>query len=259
MPKLTPWLRKTLIAMWLATLSLAGIPPFIGFWSKEGIVGLLVEKGLVAASMLAIVTIPITAFYSTRMLLFNTAYNKGEKKLEEPPLYVLATYGLLGVLALVIGLAWPVTSESFYSTVLRTLALGGEAEKLVHIGVTAIAGLLLALGGVGISAAAYYARMLDTRKIALSVKPLTDFLYDRWLFNPILYKVFVRGGDYVASVVYSVVERSLDNLLHVKLTGSTRVLSIVLRRMQTGDIGSYVAYLIAGMVLVIVIYVLGAL
>ncbi len=256
MPRLTPWLRKTLIAMWLATLSLAGIPPFIGFWSKEGIVGLLLEKGLTAAAVLAIVTIPITGFYSTRMLMFNKRYNKGEKELEEAPGYVLFTYGILGGLALVLGILWPFISEAYSSIVSRTVGLGGEVEEIVHVGATAIMGLSLALAGLFLSYASYYLAIIDTKRLASTLKPLTDFLYDRWYINPLIYKVFVKGGDMFATAVYKGVESTLDTAIHVRLTSAFKKLSILVRRLQTGDLSSYVSYLVAGFILALIIYML---
>ena len=258
LPKLTPYLRYTLLAMWLAALSLAGVPPLIGYWTKEGIVGLAVETGAISVAFLTIVTILLTAFYSTRMLLINYRFNRGEEELEEPPLYALSTYFVLGVVALILGFSWPFINSEFLEAVSKTLGIEEVAHgELVHLGATAVFGLALALTGIVLSYAGYVQVLIDTREVSKKLAPLTDFLYDRWLLNPIYYKAIVHPGARLASIMYGVIERTLDNLVHVVIPGLMGYMSIAFRKLQTGDLRLYLAYFIASIVLVASLLVFG--
>ncbi len=65
-------LRKTMPLSFLgftfATLAMAGIPPFIGFWSKDLILSAALGAGNLAASSLILVVSIMTSFYSFRAL-----------------------------------------------------------------------------------------------------------------------------------------------------------------------------------------------
>ena len=63
--KVMPWTFGTLL---LASFSLAGIPPFSGFWSKDEILGEAFVKSW-PLFLLALATVFLTAFYVTRMML----------------------------------------------------------------------------------------------------------------------------------------------------------------------------------------------
>uniref|UniRef100_A0A7J3ZME1 NADH-quinone oxidoreductase subunit L n=1 Tax=Fervidicoccus fontis TaxID=683846 RepID=A0A7J3ZME1_9CREN len=254
LPKLAPHLRYTLLAMWLSALSLAGVPPLVGFWTKEGIVGLAVEAGAFSVALLTIVTILLTAFYSTRMLLINYRFNRGEEELKEPPLYALSTYFVLGIVALILGFSWPFVSDKFLEGVSKTLGVEEAVHgELIHLGATAVLGLALALTGIVLSYIGYVKVLIDTREVSRGLAPLTDFLYDRWLINSIYYRTIAYPGARLASIVYGVIERSLDTLVHVVIPGLMGYLSTTSRRIQTGDLRLYVACFIASIVVVLLV------
>src|SRR5207244_1152483 len=118
-----PW---TSTLMWVATLAIAGIPPFAGFFSKDQILSAAFSLGDVHPLwyvywLLGLLTALLTAFYMTRLMLytFHGPNRTGERESahlhEAPwvmtgPLVVLAALSLAGgalnVPALLRGREW---------------------------------------------------------------------------------------------------------------------------------------------------------
>ncbi|GJG88661.1 NADH-quinone oxidoreductase subunit L [Gemmatimonadetes bacterium T265] len=117
----------TFVLMWIATLAIAGVPPFAGFFSKDQILGSVFERasdsaafrsvsflGLSGSAWLYVVyaiglaTAFITAVYMTRMMLytFHGPNRTGEAErphLREAPWVMTAPLAALGVLTVVGG------------------------------------------------------------------------------------------------------------------------------------------------------------
>ena len=117
----------TFVLMWAATLAIAGVPPFAGFFSKDQILGSVFERasdsaafrsvsflGMSGSTWLYVVyaiglaTALITAVYMTRMMLytFHGANRTGEGErthLREAPWVMTAPLAVLGVLTVVGG------------------------------------------------------------------------------------------------------------------------------------------------------------
>jgi NADH-quinone oxidoreductase subunit L len=110
------------VLMWIATIAIAGIPPFSGFFSKDEILtgvfaraqsSTLAESNwlgipgsalLYAIYFLGIVTALITAVYMTRMMLYafhgpNRTGERERDQLHEPPLVMTIPLVVLAVLS----------------------------------------------------------------------------------------------------------------------------------------------------------------
>src|SRR5438034_10515138 len=61
-------MRFTSISMILAGLSLIGIPPFSGFWTKDSILSSAFQSSQFVFYGIGLATVLLTAFYTTRML-----------------------------------------------------------------------------------------------------------------------------------------------------------------------------------------------
>ncbi len=116
------YMPVTWVLMWLATLAIAGIPPFAGFFSKDEILAAAFERthgstlatatwlGVPGSTLLYIiygiglVSALLTAIYMTRMMLytFHGPTRTGaeeEKHLHEAPLIMTAPLVVLGILS----------------------------------------------------------------------------------------------------------------------------------------------------------------
>ena len=121
--KYMPW---TFVTMWIATLAIAGVPPFSGFLSKDGILGAVFERaqhGTLAESTwlgmpgstvlyvlygLGLLTALLTAIYMTRLMLytFHGPNRTGEVErahLSEAPWSMTGPIVVLGALSAVGG------------------------------------------------------------------------------------------------------------------------------------------------------------
>jgi NADH-quinone oxidoreductase subunit L len=132
----------TWITMWVATLAIAGIWPFAGFFSKDEIIWQIGAFGgatnapypalYTAYWIIALAAAMLTAFYMTRMMVmtFHGTNRTGEeeaKNLHEAPVVMWVPLAILAVLSLVGG--WinvpPAIRESF-------LGLGPLTSEWLH-------------------------------------------------------------------------------------------------------------------------------
>lgn len=99
----------TFIAFLFSTLALAGVPPFVGFWSKDLIISELSLANMNIQAMLVVVVSMLTAYYMFRALfkVFFGSESKmaREKDLHESPKVMTIPLMILSVCVLVLGVA----------------------------------------------------------------------------------------------------------------------------------------------------------
>ncbi len=199
----------TFAAMLLATLSLAGIPPFMGFWTKDGLLEIVYEAHLLPQYVLGVITAGLTAFYSTR-LIFITFFGKETKHLKhmrkehdvnEASRVMLSPYLILAFISLIVGLAWPFMSGSLFTAIVKDVIAIEEVAKISFRMDPLLTALSLGMASIGIliSTTIYikprYVEKLNTsvRRSSL-LQGLRILLYDRYYLNSVYYIVFVKGG-----------------------------------------------------------------
>jgi NADH-quinone oxidoreductase subunit L len=224
----------TYILMVVASLSLVGIIPLAGFWSKDeillgawngtGLVGTWVSRVTFSALLAGVI---VTAFYTIRMIIltFHGEFRGGiDRELEEKaqtvpagashggvhlaesPWVMVLPMLALGVGAVAIGyLANPQWTEEigiprhwisgFLGDGLNA-ALGavGHAETLDFSRWMATISTVAALSGIGL-AVAVYLRRRDQREDPLSkVKPVHTLLSEKYYLDTLYEDVMVRKG-----------------------------------------------------------------
>ena len=195
--------------MLIGGLSLAGIPPFAGYFSKELIFSTLFEIELWPIFVIAAVSAIMTVFYTFRMigLVFFGEKSDYLKKLEaagkhihEAPLVMTVPLMILALFSVISGFFAPVF-EQFFETQLAVLGFAGIhdvlvvfQEFLVHsftAPTTLITVVIIVIGFVP-AYMLYIKRTLDAEKIVSSnplLKGVYTFLYNRWYINDIYYLV----------------------------------------------------------------------
>ena len=252
-----PWTFATFL---LAALSLAGIWPLSGFWSKdEVLISALEHRPLIF--YLALVTVPLTAFYIFRVLFmtFGGEYRGHHKEhLHESPAVMLVPMAVLALAAVFSGVVGiPGAIQAF-------LGHGEEKgflEGLFGILREPLPWLSLVLSGLGIFTAysMYSAHWLSPERVGRAFRPLYvlfsrkyyfDELYERLLLGRGLLGGLFRGLEVVD-------RRGVDGVVNGVAGGSIRV-GMVARRVQTGELQLYGAGIALGLLaLFVALYIFG--
>ncbi len=237
----------TFLATLMAGLSLAAVPPFSGWWSKDAVVYVLKLAGPHYAA-LALVTAFLTAAYTTRMI----TYVFSEKPLgrrahgHEPGWLMKGAYLALGLASLALGAAW-------YWAVEPALAEGfGVHPKLDPLGLAI--GTLAASGGAVVGAS-YLAGLRPWTLIERSavLRTLHGFLYDRWYVNAAIYRALVYPGATLAQLLRSAVEAAVDRFYHISVPRAAVETGLAARSLHQGSLPAYVAYMLLGLLTALVV------
>jgi NADH-quinone oxidoreductase subunit L len=265
-----PW---TFVLMLIATLAIAGVPPFAGFFSKDEILGAAFARGTVqpiymACYLLGLGAAIITAYYMARLLAmtFLGRYRGDDASagaLHEAPMIMTAPLAVLGVLAAIGGLInlphfaggtewlahWlaPVTQTAMMSMKPLPEIGGGQETTLLLLAVAAAAAGLIG-GYVG-----------TTRK---AIVPAAESAPDRGLWNVIYHKYYVDEiyqRIFVLPVVWlsrRVLWQTVDAFLidRIGVGGTARIaegLGWLGSRLQNGQVAFYVTMFAVGAVLIL--------
>jgi NADH-quinone oxidoreductase subunit L len=238
------YMKVTAVSMWLAGLSLMGIPPLSGFFSKELTLHAAEEAHMEWGFLLGAVTALLTALYTSRLIIrvfHMPPYEKPHHEPHEAPSIMLIPYTIMALTALALGLYWPGVA-SFLAragqvTKIGSFALSTPKDALmVHFNATVgsiLGGAILMIllvwwlyKIVGVD----FRRMLATSAAA---KAVHDFLFDRWYINSIIYILVVYGFAGLAMFL-SGVDFAIDWFYHTGLVAAFVAFSFSLRSLHRG-------------------------
>ncbi len=195
--KVMPWTFATFL---IAALSLAGIWPLSGFWSKDEILAVALENQPVLFA-LAFITVFMTAFYMFRVifLTFGGEYRGGDPEAHvhphESPMVMVIPMVILAALAVVSGL-WS-TGGGFSEFMGEHHA---HAPGFFGVLGQGLPWLSLITAGLGIllAYAVYSKKWISAEKIGSMFKPIYTLFYRKYWFdelyeNLILKKALLGG------------------------------------------------------------------
>jgi NADH-quinone oxidoreductase subunit L len=190
--KFMPWTYATFL---IAALSIAGIWPLAGFWSKDEILASALENQPVLF-YLAMITVFMTAFYMFRVVFmtFGGDYRGGDSethgKPHESPSVMVMPMVVLAILAVVSGF-WNVTGA--FGTLFGHGETHSFAEGFFGILSHSLPWVSLMLAGLGIllAYAIYSAKWLSAERIGKMFQPLYTLFYRKYWFDELYEKVFV--------------------------------------------------------------------
>ena len=264
-----PW---TAALMWIATLAIAGIPPFAGFFSKDEILGAAFAEAAVHPAWYAfwamgIAAALLTAFYMTRLMLYTfhgpnrTGEHAGDHLHEAPPvmtgpLVVLGlltvTGGALNIPELFHGHAFlehwlePVTSAA------QRLRPAVELASSTEWALVAGAVLVAALGIVGAFRLLKPEALVPAR-LAPPETGLARLLWKKWYVDELYDAIIVRPVMWLSrEVFWKIVDaRIVDGLLVNGTAAASRAVGWLGSRLQTGEVGVYVVLFVIGVLAVV--------
>ena len=264
-----PW---TATVMWIATLAIAGIPPLAGFFSKDEILAAAHARGQLDPRWyvfwgFGLLTALLTAFYMTRLMLYTfhgpnrTGENERTHLHEAPwiltgPLVVLALLtvagGLLNVPELYHGGAWlqqwlePVTKAG--AALVPEVHLTPNTEWL-------LVGIAVGTAVIGIVGAWWLLKpaALVPARSAPQERGFARVLRNKWYIDEIYDALIVRPIVWLSREVLwkQVDQRIVDGAAVNGAARGARALGWANRWLQTGQVGTYVAVFVVGVLLLL--------
>ncbi|UCH42805.1 MAG: NADH-quinone oxidoreductase subunit L [Dehalococcoidales bacterium] len=242
MRKVMPW---TYITFLIGSLSLAGIWPLAGFWSKDEVLITALE-GNTLLFILAMITVFMTAFYMFRVIYmtFHGEYRGGDPEahghLHESPGVMVWPMVFLSVLA--VGAGWWNVSGHF-GAFMGHGETKGVIEGLFGIFTHSpwpIISLLLGIGGIVLAYLMYGSKRISAERVGDMFKPLyTMFLRKYWmdeLYEDIIVRKTLIGVLFAG--LQQVDTYAVDGTVNGVANGTSAGGGII-RRLQTGQLQLY--------------------
>ena len=258
-------MRLTAVAFAIGGLALAGVPPFAGFWSKDDILAsVYAQLGAHPAYwpffVLAVAAVFLTAYYIFRawFLAFSGEHPRDPTlpHAHEGPWVMRVPLVVLSALAVGAGLF--VFLPSFDS-----LFLGGAATAGIppiygptDLELSTVSGLL-AVGGIVVAWRLFGAGRVPVAAPTGAVASLRRLLLERYYFKAGFDWIGARGVYSLSRAADFVDQFVIDGTVH----GFERLfagMSDRLRRIQSGLVSDYAAYVIGGLIAVFVLLLLVA-
>ncbi len=249
----------------IASLSLAGIFPFSGFWSKDEILSdaWTHEKYLF---VLAFLTVGLTAFYMFRAIFmtFGGEYRGGAEPEEghgghaghphESPLTMAVPLLVLAVPAALVGFAN--IDKGFEDLLKGALPLDMQHDfesSKFHLWIAA-AGMAMALGGIALAYVIYSAKALSAARLQQAFAPVHNVLANKY-YADVLYERIIVGF-----LFYEVLGGALAWFDRVIVDGAVngagwvaRQTAGAVRYIQDGEYQTYGAIGFAGLVFAVIV------
>ena len=264
-------IKVTYILMWIGSLALAGIPPFAGFYSKD----IVLEAAWGAhtgvgqyAFWLGITAAFLTAFYSWRLLImtFHGAPRADETTMahvhESPmvmvlPLVVLAAGACLaGVLAydLMVGHHM----AEFWGKSIVVLEHHKAMENAHHVPLwVKLLPLVVGVAGIAMAYVFYMFAPGIPGAIAARFQGIYQFLLNKWYFDELYDKVFVKPSFYLGRNLWKTGDGTLiDGLGPDGVSAAVKNIARRASALQTGYLYHYAFAMLAGIVVLVTWYLL---
>jgi NADH-quinone oxidoreductase subunit L len=261
----------TYLIMWVGSLSLAGIPFFAGYYSKDTILAAAWASGTAVGRYsycLGIFAAFMTAFYSWRLLIMTfhgepRADAETMHDVHESPWVMLIPLLVLAAGATVAGYFAEnyfvgAGSAAFWKHSILVLPAHDSiaaGEKLTGI----IQFLPLIAGVLGI-ATAYLFYSIDRAmpaRLAVQYRAIYLFLLNKWYFDELYDRLFVRTAFTLGEGLWKTGDGAIiDGLGPDGIAAATRELAREASRLQTGYLYHYAFAMLIGVVVLVTWYLL---
>jgi NADH-quinone oxidoreductase subunit L len=258
--KTMPWTYATFL---LGALSLAGIWPLAGFWSKDEILASAFTSQP-ALFWLALITVFLTAFYMFRAIFmtFHGEYRGGDKEsgkdyshTHESPWVMVAPLVFLALMA--VGVGWWNTAGSFSGFMGHGAENGGALNVFTVFGHTVngvplpLISLLVALLGIFGAYAVYIKRWIKAESIGKFFGSFYQTVADKYYFDELYENIIVKlglvKGLFTGFKIFD--EKGVDGAVNgtadIVVRGGKAV-----RQAQTGQLQLYALFIGIGMAII---------
>ncbi|HVB17574.1 MAG TPA: NADH-quinone oxidoreductase subunit L [Stellaceae bacterium] len=261
----------TYAIMWIGSLSLAGIPFFSGYFSKDAILNAAWASGTAVGRYsftLGVFAAFMTAFYSWRLIIM-TFHGKPRADAEtmhhvhESPWVMLIPLFVLAIGAVIAGYG----AEEYFVGAGRNAFWGHSilvlpshdsiaASHQLH-GIIQFLPLIAAVFGI---ATAYLFYVIDPdipARLSLQYRAIYLFLLNKWYFDELYDRLFVRTAFTLGDGLWKKGDIGIiDRLGPDGIAAATRELSAEASRLQTGYVYHYAFAMLIGVVALVTWYLL---
>jgi NADH-quinone oxidoreductase subunit L len=260
--RMMPWTYATFV---IASLSIAGIWPLAGFWSKDEIVVMAFSNQPILF-YLAMITVFMTAFYMFRavFMTFGGEYRGGSPDAHggshphESPSVMVMPMVILAILAVVSGL-WNVTGH--FGAFMGHGETHSFGEGFFGILAHPLPWISLILAGLGIllAYAMYSAKWLSAERLGSLFRPLYTMFYRKYwfdeLYENIIVKLVLLKGLFAGLQQFD--DRGVDGVVN-GVAGGVIAGGRAIRRAQTGQLQLYGLFIGVGILaIILVLYLFG--
>jgi NADH-quinone oxidoreductase subunit L len=244
-------MRATYIYMGIASIALAGIPPFAGFFSKDAIIETAFNEGTLFLWVMLVVTAGMTAFYSFRQvfLTFEGDHRYKEFGIHPHEMYkfVLVAMSPLALLAMIAGF-YQESFQAFITHLLPDYSMSHHThEYAFYLGALV---LVVALGGIALAWRKYGNGLKRDEKCENSFiyKLLKNQYYIPQFYAEFISKPYAMISTMLwKSVDMKIVDASVDAIAYFFFYSGDKT-----RKMQTGNLSHYLNWMGVGFVLLLI-------
>jgi NADH-quinone oxidoreductase subunit L len=252
--------RRMPLTFWtmvIAGVSLAGIFPLSGFWSKDAIVVSAFAEHYYVLFAMALLTVFLTAFYIFRAIFVaftGEPRSEAAREAVESPGIMTGPMVILAFFSVVSGLVGTPLRDYFAEFVspseFATEMLGVEPHEFNFT--LAVISVLVAVGGIALAYALYVPKPERAAALARRFSPIYTFLDKGWYFDALYDWAFVRP----AMAIGRFVGRFDRQVLGGFVTGVGRGFSGAgerLRPLQSGGAQNYALFILVSVLILGVI------
>ena len=240
--KKIPW---TFATMMCASVAIAGVPPFAGFYSKDAILA-AADRHAPWMYWVGVITAGMTAFYVFRAI-FLAFYGKyrGEAHPHESPFVMIGPLVVLAALSLAGGRLFNV--PGFLAPLFPPVEEGHDIGPVV-------VSVAFGLAGIALAWLFYVAKPGLPDQVATTFNGLYKLIYNKYfvdeIYGAVVVNPVVSGSREVLwkGVDVAVIDGAVNGV-----GNRARGIGGVLKRLQSGNIRSYAAWVLLGSVFLLFI------
>ena len=252
-----PWTHATML---IATIAIAGIPPFAGFFSKDEILAGAFASGHLGVWLVGVAGAVLTAFYMFRLYILcfrgpSRLSHEAEHHVHESPRSMIIPLVVLAALTVVGGwIGLPMQAGGHVlERWLKPVFEGGASEAVAHAPLSHATEMLLiaisvaaGLAGIAVAFRLYLQKPAAATALAARFAWLRSLLEHKYWIDEIYDALFVRTTSSIARWFWffwdeTIVDGTVNGVASV-FEGA----SAVLRLFQTGFVGTYALFFTLG-------------
>jgi NADH-quinone oxidoreductase subunit L len=261
----------TYVLMWIGSLSLAGIPFFAGYYSKDTILMASWASGSAVGRYsycLGTFTAFLTAFYSWRLIIMTfhgepRADHETMHHVHESPWVMLLPLFVLAAGAVFAGYfaeEYFVGADrgAFWKHAIVVLPAHDSIAAAEHVSALILyLPLVAALAGIALAYLCYMIRPEIPAAMALRFRSIYLFLYNKWYFDELYDRLFVHTAFVLGDGLWKTGDGAIiDGLGPDGISAATRELAREASRLQTGYVYHYAFAMLIGVVALVTWYLL---